>query len=115
MRDDQDAIESHVRTPKSHENLVKSCQLAPLSSRDRRPFAIAIYAYVLPLPFFRDDMVMLLWLRDMPWGKLWVDATGFPYYRPLSFSTLKLSELVFGWPSRSRCTCSISFCMPPTA
>ena len=41
---------------------------------------------------------MLLWLRDMPWGKLWVDATGFPYYRPLSFSTLKLSELVFGWP-----------------
>ncbi len=61
-------------------------------------FAIAIYAYVLPLPFFRDDMVMLLWLREMPWGKLWVDATGFPYYRPLSFSTLKLSELVFGWP-----------------
>jgi len=61
-------------------------------------FAIAIYAYILPLPFFRDDMVMLLWLRDMPWGKLWVDATGFPYYRPLSFSTLKLSELVFGWP-----------------
>jgi len=61
-------------------------------------FAIGIYAYVLPLPFFRDDMVMLLWLRDMPWGKLWVDATGFPYYRPLSFSTLKLSELVFGWP-----------------
>ena len=32
------------------------------------------------------------------WGKLWVDATGFPYYRPLSFSTLKLSELIFGWP-----------------
>ena len=61
-------------------------------------FAIAIYAYILPLPFFRDDMVMLLWLRDMPWGKLWVDATGFPYYRPLSFSTLKLSELAFGWP-----------------
>ena len=61
-------------------------------------FAIAIYAYVLPLPFFRDDMVMLLWLRDMSWGRLWVDATGFPYYRPLSFSTLKLSELVFGWP-----------------
>ncbi len=60
--------------------------------------AIAIYAYILPLPFFRDDMVMLLWLRDMPWGKLWVDATGFPYYRPLSFSTLKLSELAFGWP-----------------
>jgi hypothetical protein len=61
-------------------------------------FAVAIYAYVLPLPFFRDDMVMLLWLRDMPWGKLWMDATGFPYYRPLSFSTLKLSELIFGWP-----------------
>jgi hypothetical protein len=61
-------------------------------------FAVAIYAYVLPLPFFRDDMVMLLWLRHMPWGKLWVDATGFPYYRPLSFSTLKLSELAFGWP-----------------
>ena len=61
-------------------------------------FAIAIYAYILPLPFFRDDMVMLLWLRDMPWSKLWVDATGFPYYRPLSFSTLKLSELAFGWP-----------------
>jgi hypothetical protein len=61
-------------------------------------FAVAIYAYVLPLPFFRDDMVMLLWLRDMSWERLWVDATGFPYYRPLSFSTLKLSELVFGWP-----------------
>jgi len=61
-------------------------------------FALAIYAYVLKLPFFRDDMVMLLWLRDMSWSRLWVDATGFPYYRPLSFSTLKLSELVFGWP-----------------
>ena len=61
-------------------------------------FAFAVYSYVLPLPFFRDDMVMLLWLRDIPWDKLWVDATGFPYYRPLSFSTLKLSELVFGWP-----------------
>lgn len=61
-------------------------------------WAIALYAYVLRLPFFRDDMVMLLWLREMPWGRLWVDATGFPYYRPLSFSTLKLSELVFGWP-----------------
>ena len=61
-------------------------------------FAIVIYAYILPLPFFRDDMVMLLWLRDMPWGRLWVDATGFPYYRPVSFSTLKLSELIFGWP-----------------
>ena len=61
-------------------------------------WAVVLYAYILRLPFFRDDMVMLLWLREMPWGRLWVDATGFPYYRPLSFSTLKLSELVFGWP-----------------
>ena len=61
-------------------------------------WAVALYSYILRLPFFRDDMVMLLWLREMPWGRLWVDATGFPYYRPLSFSTLKLSELAFGWP-----------------
>ncbi|MBN1286452.1 MAG: hypothetical protein JXB47_13720 [Anaerolineae bacterium] len=60
-------------------------------------WALALYLYILPLPFFRDDMVMLLWLRDMDWGRLWVDATGFLYYRPLSFSTLKLSELFFGY------------------
>ncbi len=60
-------------------------------------WALALYIHILRLPFFRDDMVMLLWLRGMPWGRLWVDATGFPYYRPLSFSTLKLSELFFGY------------------
>ncbi len=60
-------------------------------------WALGLYVHILRLPFFRDDMVMLLWLRDMPWGKLWVDATGFPYYRPLSFATLKLSELFLGY------------------
>lgn len=60
-------------------------------------WALALYIHIWRLPFFRDDMVMLLWLRDMPWGRLWIDATGFPYYRPLSFATLKLSELFFGY------------------
>ncbi len=60
-------------------------------------WALALYIHVIGLPFFRDDMVMLLWLQDMDWGRLWVDATGFLYYRPLSFSTLKLSELFFGY------------------
>jgi hypothetical protein len=69
---------------------------APLSLALVGVWALGLYVHVLRLPFFRDDMVMLLWLRDMGWGRLWVDATGFPYYRPLSFATLKLSELFFG-------------------
>jgi len=71
-------------------------RIAPLGAV--AAFGVALYAYIPPLPCFRDDMVMLLWLKDMSWARLWADATGFPYYRPLSFSTLKLSELVFGWP-----------------
>ncbi len=60
-------------------------------------WSLALYIHIWQLPFFRDDMVMLLWLRGMGWDRLLVDATGFPYYRPLSFATLKLSELFFGY------------------
>lgn len=51
--------------------------------------AIALYAYTLRLPLFRDAMVMLRWMDDRSVAQLWIDARGFPYYRPLAWMFLK--------------------------
>jgi len=51
--------------------------------------AIALYVYTLRLPLFRDAMVMLRWMDHRSVAQLWVDARGFPYYRPLAWMFLK--------------------------
>ena len=62
-------------------------------------FAVALYVYVLPLPFSFDDMWMFLGLRDKSLGSLLTSASGYMYYRPLYLSVLKLPQLIFGYPA----------------
>jgi len=51
--------------------------------------AIALYAYTLRLPLFRDAMVMLRWMDHRSVAQMWINARGFPYYRPLAWMFLK--------------------------
>ncbi|MBN1956029.1 MAG: hypothetical protein JW900_13395 [Anaerolineae bacterium] len=53
-------------------------------------FAVAfvVYGYALDSPFMKDAPEMLAWLQNHTLLTLWTDASGFPFYRPLSWCVL---------------------------
>ncbi|MCC6905140.1 MAG: hypothetical protein IT326_04795 [Anaerolineae bacterium] len=45
-----------------------------------------LYGRSLGLPYYSDDLVQLPWLRGLRLGELWLAASPYGYYRPLTFS-----------------------------
>ncbi|MBI3242313.1 MAG: hypothetical protein HYZ49_08480 [Chloroflexi bacterium] len=58
--------------------------------------AIALYGSTLTLPFFWDDVANFQFLFDRPLAQIWVESSGFPYYRPLTFVLWRLIQITFG-------------------
>jgi hypothetical protein len=59
---------------------------------------LALYAPVLTLPYFWDDYSQFNFAASKTYRSLWTNATGLPYYRPLTFTINKLffQALPFG-------------------
>jgi len=59
---------------------------------------LALYAPVLTLPYFWDDYPQYNFATTKSYWALWTNATGLPYYRPLTFTVNKLffQSLPFG-------------------
>jgi len=53
--------------------------------------AAALYAPVLTLPYFWDDYPQYNFATSNSYWTLWTNATGLPYYRPLSFTINKFN------------------------
>ncbi len=57
---------------------------------------LALYWRCLGLPFFWDDAANFNWMFRRPLASIWIDATGFPYYRPLVFTLWRALQVLFG-------------------
>lgn len=58
--------------------------------------AAVLYARVLTLPFYWDDVANFLWMEHRPLSSIWMDSTGFPFYRPLGFTLWRSIQLIAG-------------------
>jgi hypothetical protein len=56
-----------------------------------------LYGEAIRLPFLFDDMIHLRWLDWHPLPDIWTTAEGLGYYRPLTMSVWKASELLLGY------------------
>jgi hypothetical protein len=63
---------------------------------------LALYAPVLTLPYFWDDYSQFNFAASKTYRSLWTNATGLPYYRPLTFT---INKLFF-----KRCPSALRFC-----
>lgn len=62
------------------------------------PFALtlAFYGISLTFPLYWDDVPNFFVYNGRSFGRLWTDATGFPYYRPAAMSVWKLIVVALG-------------------
>lgn len=58
--------------------------------------AFALYAPVLALPFFWDDIANAMFMHGHGAFEIWWTSAGFPYYRPLGFVPWQITEALFG-------------------
>lgn len=49
------------------------------------------YGFVVQLPFFHDDLLIMPWLRSHSWGDIWTQTENGTYYRPLAFVIYKMA------------------------
>lgn len=54
----------------------------------------ASYGFVVRLPFFHDDLLIVPWLRGHSWGDIWTQTENGTYYRPLAFVIYKAALLL---------------------
>lgn len=58
--------------------------------------ALGLYGSTLSLPFFWDDVANFQFMFGRSLAQIWIDSSGFPYYRPLTFVLWRILQLTFG-------------------
>ncbi|MBI5829055.1 MAG: hypothetical protein HZB20_05845 [Chloroflexi bacterium] len=58
--------------------------------------AFGLYHSTVSLPFFWDDVANFQFMFGRSLAQMWVDSSGFPYYRPLTFGLWRALQLAFG-------------------
>lgn len=58
--------------------------------------AMMLYGSTGTLPFFWDDVANFQHLFGKNIGQVWIDSTGFPYYRPFTFTVWFAVQKLFG-------------------
>ncbi|MBI3764697.1 MAG: hypothetical protein HY260_22890, partial [Chloroflexi bacterium] len=56
--------------------------------------ALLLYSRALTLPFYWDDVANFIWMEHRPLSSIWVDSSGFPFYRPLGFTIWRGMQIV---------------------
>lgn len=57
---------------------------------------LALYGRVLAFPFYWDDVANFIWMFARPLSDIWVNAAGFPFYRPFLFTVWRAMQYLFG-------------------
>jgi hypothetical protein len=57
---------------------------------------LALYAGVLQLPFYSDDLLQIPWVERTPLAQFWTTVGPYRDYRPLHFSLWRLVYLILG-------------------